>query len=288
LQLSLKWSLAAAGLVLAISAIVPAYVWLQSEAIIERRYPLPSATAEASIETKSIARGAHLVAIAGCSDCHGANLEGRPLQGKSVLPLWSSNLRLLAHSMTDEEFERAIRAGIASDSTSDWVMPSMDYTYMSEADVVAIISYLRTLKALGSPVPETTFTLSARFAIADEDMVPVAALVPESPSSLELGPRYDGGHYLARIACAGCHGTDLTGSRDAPDLTIVSRYSRSGFFALLRAGRSPDGRRPKDMSRPRFHALYDYEIDALYDYLAARAQALVRPRSPKTRISSHP
>ena len=276
----LKWSLAAAGIAAVLTAVVPIIVWLQSEAVIERRYPLPSTTVVALDTTKAIGRGAHLVAIAGCSDCHGQNLEGRPLAQEGRLPVWSSNLRLNAHDMSDEDFERAIRAGIAPDSLSNWVMPAMDYAYMSEDDVVAIVSYLRTLKALGAPAPDTHFGLAARFAIARGDLEPVATRALESPASLDLGPRYDGGRYLARIACGDCHGTDLAGasteSGAAPDLSVVGHYSRADFFALLRGGRAPDGRRPTDMSRPRFHALYDYEIDALYDYLAARAKALGR------------
>ncbi len=274
-----KWSCAAACLATALAFFAPAVVWLQSEAVIESRYPLPSTTVAASDEAKAIARGAHLVAIAGCADCHGRDLEGRLLDGESILPVWSSNLRQLAHSMTDGEFERAIRDGIAPDSTSVWRMPAMDYTYMSEDDAIAIVSYLRTLKAMGTAKPPPCFAMPARFAIANGDMMPVARLVLESSASLDLGPRYDGGRYLARIACSDCHGADLQGSADTPDLKVVAHYSRSDFFALLHGGRAPDGRRPKDMSRPRFHAFYDYEIDALYDYLLARGKAL----TPRTR-----
>jgi len=273
----LKWSLAAGGLAAGLATLVAAIIWLQSEAVIERRYPLPSTTVTASQEKKAVARGAHLIAIAGCSDCHGENLEGRLLRAHSVLPVWSSNLRHDAQSLTDEEFERAIRTGITPDSTSMWVMPAMDYAYMSEDDVTAIVSYLRTLKALGAAPPALVFDMPARFAIARGDMEPIASRAPESPTSLDLGPRYDGGRYLARIACADCHDTDLTGSADAPDLKVVARYSRADFFALIHGGHAPDGRRPKDMARPRFRALYDYEIDALYDYLSARAKALGRP-----------
>ena len=272
----LKWSLGAAGLVLGLTAIATAIVWLQSEAVIERRYPLPSTTVETSKEEKAVARGAHLVAIAGCSDCHGANLEGRLTRQETVLPVWSSNLRRDAHALTDEEFERAIRTGITPDSTSMWVMPAMDYVYMSEDDVEGIVSYLRTLKALGTTPPAPVFDMPARFAIARGDLEPIALRAPESPTSLDLGPRYDGGRYLARIACADCHDTDLTGSADTPDLKVVAHYTRADFFALMHAGRAPDGHRPKDMGRPRFRALHDYEIDALYDYLSARAQALGR------------
>jgi mono/diheme cytochrome c family protein len=270
----LKWSLAAAGFVMALSFAVCAIIWLQSEAVIERRYPLPSTTVAASTEAKTIARGAHLIAIAGCSDCHRADLEGRLTRQGSVLPVWSSNLRIAAHTLTDEEFERAIRTGILADSKSMWVMPAMDYAYMSEDDVTAIVSYLRTLKALGTAPPAPHFDMPARFAIARGDLEPVALRALESPTSLDLGPRYDGGRYLARIACADCHDTDLTGSDAAPDLRIVARYSRADFSRLLKSGITPDGRRPQSKSRPRFRAFHDYEVDALYDYLSARANAL--------------
>jgi mono/diheme cytochrome c family protein len=276
LQPFLKWSFAAAGLALALASLVPAIAWLVSEAIIVRRYPLPSSTVEATEDSKAIRRGAHLIAIAGCQDCHGENLEGRLNVRRGILPLWSTNLRLFAQTATDEEFEWAIRAGITPDSTSTWIMPSMDYTYMSEDDVVAIVSYLRTLRALGEPTPKPRFDLAARFAIADGYIEPIAKEALESPTSLDLGPRYDGGRYLARVACADCHGTDLAGSRDAPDLTLVSNYSRAQFFALMHGGRASDGRQIEAMSRPRFRAFYDYEIDALFDYLSARAKALSR------------
>lgn len=271
----LKWSLAAAGLAVVLACLAPAIVWLRSEAVIERRYPLPSTTASASTETKAIARGAHLVAIAGCSDCHGRDLEGRRMRPDGLLPVWSSNLRL-AQQLTDEELERVIRTGIKPDSTSTWIMPAMDYTYLSEDDVAAILSYLRTVTPGGTQRPAPDFDIPARAAIVDGLIEPVVPRALESPASLDLGPRYDGGRYLARLACGDCHGTDMTGSADAPDLSAVGHYSRGDFFALLHGGRAADGRRLKDMARPRFRALYDYEIDALYDYLSARAQVLHR------------
>jgi cytochrome c553 len=280
-----KWALAAAGVIVTFAFLVPAAIWLESEAVIERRYPLASTTVEASDKTGAIARGAHLVAIAGCTDCHGRDLEGRLLDRTGALPVWSSNLRLLARSMSDEEFERAIRDGLTPAATSTWAMPAMDYTYMSEDDVVAIVSYLRTLAPAGVARPAPVFDMRARFAIVREDIVPIAPRVLESSTSLDLGPRYDGGCYLARIACSDCHDTDLTGSADAPDLASVARYDRSAFFALLRAGKDTNGRVLQTMSRltaARFHAFADYEIDALYDYLAARAKVLT-PRNSSHR-----
>jgi mono/diheme cytochrome c family protein len=276
LQPILKWSFSIAGLAVASSLTLAAIVWLRSEAVIELRYPLLSSTAAASDDAKAIRRGAHLMTIAGCADCHGNDLEGRLMVRRKIMPVWSSNLRLVARTMSDEELERAIRAGLTPQSTSMWLMPAMDYTYLSEDDAIAIISYLHTLDARGGPTPNTQFGMPVRFAIATGRIEPIAGLVLENSASLDLGSRYDGGRYLARIACSDCHGTDLTGNGTVPDLAIVGHYTRAQFFALMHAGRMNDGRISPAMSRGRFAAFYDYEIDALYDYLFARATALDR------------
>lgn len=280
---ALKWAAAAAGFIVAIAFLVPAYIYLQSEAVIQRRYPLTSTTVTAVDTAKALARGAHLVDIAGCRGCHGADLHGRPMVKNGILSVYSSNLTELTRTMTDGEFERAIRYGVKPDATSDWAMPSFDYTYMSEDDVTAIVSYLRSLPADGPARPDPQFDLPARFALLEDALEPVAPEALESPSSLDLGPRYDGGRYLARITCGECHGTDLTGSNApaAPDLAITGAYGRAGFFALLRQGHARPGVVLKTMPRlaqTRFRHFADYEVDALYDYLDARAKAL-QPRS---------
>jgi mono/diheme cytochrome c family protein len=267
----------AAGSVLCAIAI-PAYIYLASEATIERRYPLPVISEQAAPSPPTIPRGEHLGRIAGCNDCHGTDLEGRPLQVASVLPTWSSNLRLSAKEMSDGEFERALRHGLAPDATSLWGMPAADDTYMSESDVAALLAWLRSLGAEGAPRPAPFWNWRARLALLDGRLVPSAMEPRAAPSSLDMGPRYDGGRYLARIACSECHGTDLEGSSSqmAPGLAAISLYNRSAFFDLMRRGLGAYGRRDpvmRRLARIRFHVFADYEIMALYDYLDARAHA---------------
>ena len=55
-------------LLLALAAI--AYVYLASERIIARIYPLPPSHIHASADPKVIALGEHLVRPYGCADCH--------------------------------------------------------------------------------------------------------------------------------------------------------------------------------------------------------------------------
>jgi mono/diheme cytochrome c family protein len=279
----LKWAVVVASAAVLAAFLAVAYVYIASEAIIERRYPLASSTVHAVATAKAITRGQHLVAVAGCSGCHGADLHGRLQIKAHVLPVWSSNLKQLMKTIGDDEFERAVRFGIKPDATSTWAMPAYDYTYMSEDDVVALVSYLRTLDAEGPVRPDPKFDAHARLALLEGDLEPIVPQTSESSASLDLGPRYDGGHYLARISCAECHGTDLTGTRTVPDLVSVAAYDRAQFFALLRQGRAAPGHKLNVMpalAKTRFRYFADYEIMALYDYLDARAKAL-RPQRHK-------
>ncbi len=273
-----KWAGAIAAALLGCTAFAGLYVYVASEAIVERRYPLPAIEEPAVPSPKLVQRGAHLAAIAGCSDCHGTDFQGRRASKVEALQVWSSNLRLAATKMSDGEFERALRRGIAPDATSLWGMPSADDTYMSESDVAGLRAYLRSLGAAGQPRPQAVWTYRARLALLDGRITPAVLVARDAPSSLDLGPRYDGGRYLARVACSECHGTDLDGlpARGAPDLDTVLFYSRPAFFDLLRRGAATRWRGAPVMKRlasARFYALADYEIVALYDYLDARAHA---------------
>lgn len=274
-----RWTnvfIAIAALLVLAGVLAPACIWLAAEAIIERRYPLASTTAHAQMTEKEITRGAHLMQIAGCADCHGADLEGRHLQSHAVLPLTSANLLRVERTMSDDDLERAIRYGIKPDATTQWGMPSGSYKYMSEADVAAIISYLRSLPPNGGTQHPPRFNYAARWALLRGDIKPAVLEALDSESSLDLGPRYDGGRYLARLTCGECHGTDFKGAGYAPDLNAVAFYSRPSFFELLRRGFGVRARLLPVMHRIaplRFRAFADYEIVALYDYLQARAHA---------------
>jgi mono/diheme cytochrome c family protein len=286
---------------MALGILIPLYVYLASEAVIQRRYPLASTTAHAELTEKLIRRGAHLIAVAGCADCHGPGLQGRLMHANTVLPVYAGNLLRAAQTMPDDELERAIRYAIKPDATSMWGMPSGSYTFMSEDDVAAIISCLRSRKPSGAIRPPPQFDVAARLALLRGTLRPALLVAIDEPASLDLGPRYDGGRYLARIACGECHGTDLKGQGAAPDLARVAVYSRSAFFNLLRRGAGTNGHMLPEMhrlARIRFHGFADYEIMALYDYLdarahapadiVARAEALRRHEESQRRLSDTP
>jgi|KBSMisStaDraftv2_1062788.scaffolds.fasta_scaffold48122_2 cytochrome c553 len=267
---------AAAVVVLALRYAQPVYVWLQSEAILDRRYTLPRSLVTADQTREAISHGARLMRLAGCTGCHGPDLLGREL--RDPISIRADNLRALTPAYADEDFDRAIRRGLRPDASSLWVMPSQAYLYVRDHDIGAILGYLRALRPQGAVTSPRDFSETAREKIVSGELQPTADLAQAQMPARDLGPHYSGGRYIAMFACGSCHGTELIGSADGrvPDLNIVRRYSRSQFFNLLRKGWSESGRRLKVMSplaQQRFHILMDWEIDPLYAYLTARSKA---------------
>src|ERR1051326_5518960 len=115
----LRWIGLALAALVAVYLAIPAYIWLASEAIIDRRYTLPRSLVQADSTPDALARGARLVVIDGCADCHGADLTGKLLQSDPAFPVFASNLRALTATYTDEDFDRAIRRRLPPDASRD-------------------------------------------------------------------------------------------------------------------------------------------------------------------------
>ena len=268
-----KWISIAAGLGAMAPLLWVFYVYLASEAVIERRYTLPSSLIKASEGADAIAHGKRFMTIAGCFGCHGDDLTGKALHVTRDFSIASGSLRALGNSYTDGDFERAIRRGLTPDARAVWVMPSQSYAYMHETDVEDIIAYIRSLPPAGTIPPKPKFSFHTRRAILDGELVPASPNADQILTPPDEGPQFDGGRYLAMTACSVCHGGDLSGSGRAPDLDVTVSYTREQFFDLMRRGWSHDGRRLKVMNtlaKTRYHILFDYEIEALYKYLIAR------------------
>lgn len=267
------------GIGIAALAAVAAYAWLVSETIVQRHYPLFSMDVYYKTDAATLARGAHVVKLTGCEACHGKGLSGAMTHPYPWFAVWAPSLTRSLRTLNDEQFARALRFGVHTDGTSLWAMPSENYMYMSDADVSAMIAYIHSLPVKGKAPPALRFSGTARIALLRGDLQPSALDMSASESSLDLGPRYQGGRYLARVSCALCHGLDLSGSPDGrvPNLTILRRYRLRDLFGLLREGKAPRGNPApahRALARARFNDFKDYEVMALYDYLSARAQAL--------------
>jgi mono/diheme cytochrome c family protein len=93
---------------------------------------------------------------------------------------------------------------------------------------------------------------------------------------VDLGPSHALGRYIARVTCAECHGPELKGGRDTPDLVVAGAYSADEFERLMTEGVGLGGRKLNPMmegvSKARFSRLTQREREALYRYLKGRAE----------------
>lgn len=204
------------------------------------------ATEEAEADAL-LARGAYLIYIAGCIDCHtpykpeyedfskltpeqlqtlglraldAQDIENRALAGGRPFDLGPAGVLFSANITSDEdtgigswsdlEIEIAIRIGVSPDgSRLHPLMPYVNFYNLSRYDMQAIIAYLRTVPAVENKV-EHTLTgdgIAPELVLSTE--LPEAA--PDGSDPVELG------RYLvtAVMSCTDCH-TPLDPETGAP------------------------------------------------------------------------
>src|SRR3954471_4560916 len=231
-----------------------------------------------------VAHGARLATVLGGNGCHGADLAGHVWSDDPrEAILFTSNLTRALPGYSDAELERTIRFGARPDRSPLWEMPSQIFTHLSAPDMAALIAWLRTMPPAGQAHPRIVIGPQGRELIARGEIEPAPKMVRDN---LRVWPaRVDGRHdwarYMIRATCAECHGLTLTGHHDdpahsPPDLVVAGGYSRAEFRHLMRTGEPTGGRRlglMAQVARSRFAHFTDREVDAIYDYLKARAEA---------------
>jgi cytochrome c553 len=228
------------------------------------------------------AHGERLTHVLGCTGCHGAHLEGtlftkdHPEYG----PLYASNLTVEAREYSDAQLEGIIRHGVHPERKSVWGMPSQIFHNLSDADLKALIAYLRTLKPIGKKTPPPQFSAQDKKDIAAGQYGPTTQLVRKLGGVLpaDLGPQVALGRYITSVTCTECHGPKLEGDpmSRTPNLIVAGAYSRADFDKLITQGIPTPKRKLNPMmsgvATTRFSHLTPHERDMLFAYLKARAE----------------
>lgn len=241
------------------------------------------------------ARGKYLFASRGCIDCHGHDGAGRMfLDTPDGLKVRGANLTPGAHSAVTgyrpEDWERAIRHGVAPSGRPLLIMPSEDYNRLTDADLAALVAHIRSLPAVaGEPalidlplIP----TLAYGFGLLRDAAAKIDhALPPEAP--VPEGITAEHGRYVANM-CVGCHGANLQGGRipgappdwpPAPALrgtdgNALDRYPEAEQFArMFRSGKRVDGSSIQVMPFEALREMSDTDVRALHLYLRGQARA---------------
>jgi mono/diheme cytochrome c family protein len=259
------------------------------DASMDKVYDVPLPQVVRSTDPAVIARGDHLAhAIAACASklCHGADLGGgEPTTMGPVMAFAGPDITSagLGAAYSDGELARLIRYGLKKDGRSVSFMPAQDFRWLPDSDVLAIVSYLRTvppversngvtvIHPLGKILDrqdKLVLDVARRIATAPVDVVP-----PPAPNATY-------GAFLGRL-CEGCHGDHLSGGRLpgappslpiplnlTPDATGLKDWTFEDFERVMRTGVRKDGAPLKPlMPIEAWRQLDDVEMHALWAYL---------------------
>ncbi|HEY3062874.1 MAG TPA: cytochrome c [Chloroflexota bacterium] len=294
----LGFILAGLVLVLVVAAVA---IYVVSESKLNRSVSVPTETVASATDTAAIQRGQHLAgAVASCIDCHTPTLGGKvfidhPALGRVIAPNLTRGRGGVGSSFSDADYVRAIRHGVDPSGRPLLIMPADDYTHFSDADLGAIIGYVRSLPPVDNVLPTNELRWLGRILFATgqlplqpADDIDHTAVRPASPPA---GVTVEYGRYLAENAgCPSCHGPGLSGGKipEAPPDTLpaanitsagIGSWSEADFIKALRTGTRPDGRVLNTfMPWPFYAQMTDDELKAIWRFLQA-----VPPRATGTR-----
>lgn len=277
------WS-AAVVLAAAASALTAGHVLARQK--MQRTLDVRVAAVAMPTDAAAIERGRYLYASRGCADCHGANGAGRAFINDGAFRVSGPHISPGSGSVTahyrPEDWVRSIRHGVKPDGRPAMIMPSEDYNRMSDADLGALVAYLRQMPATtGQPavldLPLPVRVLYAFGQIRDAAEKIDHRLPPETP--VPEGPTVEHGRYVAQM-CKGCHGGELAGGKipggppdwpAAADLragAVMARYpSAEAFMRMMKSGHRPDGSKISVMPFESLAQMNDTDLRGLHAYL---------------------
>ncbi len=230
-------------------------------ASVDRVYDVPLPSLVRSSDPAVLARGKHLAESVGAcatADCHGTDLGGgRTLEMGPLGTLSGPNLSNgLLTAYSDGELGRLLQYGIKRDGRTVQLMPVQEVNWLPDADVVALISYLRSIPVVNRPNgPMVVKPLAKILDRRDEIVFDVARRTTQAKRELAPAPSATAeyGRFMARL-CSGCHGEHLSGgpipgappslpipSNITPHATGLAGWTYEDFLTLLNTGRRKNG-----------------------------------------------
>src|ERR1700723_1080382 len=173
---------------------------------------VPASLAQAS----PVERGAYLAKPADCMACH-TKQGGKPYAGGLGfnLPfgtLYSTNItpdkETGIGNNSDQDFLNAVHRGVRADGARLYpAMPFASYTYMTDADALAIKAYLFSLPPVHATAPANTLTFPFNQRWAMNFWSALFNPDPRFEPDTSQGPEWNRGAYLAEALahCGECH-----------------------------------------------------------------------------------
>jgi hypothetical protein len=259
------------------------------DASMNKVYDVPPLALVRSTDPAAIARGDHLThAFAACAikDCHGGDFGGgKATEMGPIGTLAPPNVTNILPAYTDGELARLIRHGIKKDGRSVCFMPVDEINWLPDSDIVAIISYLRTVPPVDRANAGTTVMKTLGKVLDRKGDIPadIARRIDHTHVATFDGPPTPTAEYgkLIGRACLGCHGAKLSGGRIpgtpkkipavaniTPDATGLAGYTYDDFDKEIQTAIKKNGQ-PMDPFMPveALRGMNDLEKHALFAYL---------------------
>ena len=288
---ALRWIGIAVGSLLGLALVALGALYALTQLRIGKQYDVPGHEVAVPTDSASLALGEHVAMTRGCVVCHTADLGGAVfVDVPAVFRLSAQNLTRgsggkAAGYATAADWERAIRQGVAPDGRALLFMPSQEFYNISDTDLGALISYVRSrppvdrvfaTRSVG-PIARALF-LTGKLELVPAEVIDHAAPRPVAPAP---GVTVAYGQYLA-TTCSGCHGHTFSGGPipgAPPDMaaplnittdtiTGVGKWSLADFSRAIRQGIRPNGvPLGRDMPFVQFARYSDDEVAAIWMYL---------------------
>lgn len=271
------------------------------------KYDAPYPNVKASTDSVVIARGRHLVLGPGhCADCHSPvrNVDSvlklgqdPPLSGGYTFDLpfgkfYSRNLTPDSATgiggMTDGEIARVLRYSVKKNGEA--VLPFMPFQNLSDDDITAIISYLRSTRPVKNTVPDHDYNVIGK-------LIKAFLIKPSGPTqpireviAADTTAAYGQYVVMATANCNECHTKrDGIGNYVGEPLAGGTEFEEEGLPTLISPNLTPDptsgrianwtqemfinrfrqGRMIKHSHMPweSYGRMTDVELKAIYNYL---------------------
>lgn len=283
------------ALVLLVVVSVGGYAGCKASAFDEsmaKVYDVPVPDVTASTDEEVLGRGKHLVeSLGACNakDCHGNDLAGGPtLEMGPLGTMIGPNITQGGKSgeYSDGEFLRLLRHAIKKDGRSLQFMPVHEINWLPDEDLMAIISYIRTVPPSDKVTGDTEFGILGKVLDRrDEFHIDIARRIDHAappPDVPEPAPTKAYGFFIAR-GCTGCHGETFSGGRIpgtpdsipvptniTPHESGIKHYKYEDFITLLDTGKKPDGSQLDPfMPYESLSKMNEIEKKALWEFLSS-------------------
>lgn len=251
-------------------------------------YDVAVSVPDIPVDSTLMARGKHISHIWGCRDCHGSDLGGLEIMpaGNPIAYVAAPNLTSgqggSASLMTDDDWIRSIRYGVNKDGKPMFIMPSKDWTTMSDYDVMAVIRYIQSVEPVDQSLPKPHlgplgYVLAGLGQLQMWEAEHIDFSLPPN-NDVVKAPTVEYGAYIANN-CMGCHKPNLKGGKHndpnfppVPDITMTGEFgswTKEQFITAISTGVRPDGRQmdPNYMPWRAFSHMDEIELDAIFAYL---------------------